>query len=84
MVICNLQKNREGQSVEQIIKLAWPYLELPYSFESYSVGVGTVLAEVGLAGADLAEAGLAWAGSAGSGLARGFLAPDGLVVADSV
>ena len=73
--ICDLPKVR---SVEQVIKLACPYLEFPCSFECYSVGVGTVLAEDGLAGA----------GSAGDGLAEvslagGFLALDVLVVADS-
>ena len=68
MVICNLLKKtgRVGPLNMKIGKalLTWK----PYS---YSVGVGTVLAEVGLAGGGIAEAGLTWAGSAGS-----FLAPD--------
>ena len=62
------------------------YLELPYPFESYSIGVDVVLAERGIPADALVEAVLAGAGSADGSSVQGGLVEGSvtLVVADSV
>ena len=65
------------------------YLELPYPFESYSVGIDVVLEERGISADALVAAVLAGGCSADDsstryGLVEGSVTLDGLVVADSV